>query len=66
MLVPVVLILLVLTRTGGHLGWSGGSMPLGPSWVDELCARFLLYHRRKDGRPKTRPWPAHARVISKL
>lgn len=36
--------LMVLTRRGGHLGWAGrykGTW-VAPTWVDELCARFLL------------------------
>lgn len=36
--------LLVLTRRGGHLGWAGkwkGTF-VAPTWVDELCARFVL------------------------
>jgi predicted alpha/beta-fold hydrolase len=37
--------ILVVSRRGGHLGWAGryrsSRTLLAPTWVDELCSRFL-------------------------
>ena len=62
--------LLVLTRRGGHLGWTGrysgqedGVRLQAATWVDELCARFLLVHLTaiELERPKdARRWTTHA------
>eukprot|EP00966_Prymnesium_polylepis_P197930 4586345-Prymnesium_polylepis.2 len=43
-------LLLVLTRSGGHLGWAGKATPVGPSWADELCGRFLEHQMRGAAR----------------
>jgi predicted alpha/beta-fold hydrolase len=43
-------VLLVLSRSGGHLGYTGpgrggtAGWACAPSWADELCARFLSVH----------------------
>ena len=55
-------ILLVLTHSGGHLGWAGAATPLGPSWVDALATRFLEHHC--DGKREAPPFvpPPRARM----
>lgn len=64
---------LVLTRSGGHLGFASGARHSGSSWdwareaswADAMCARFLLLHAR-DGKAEPEDTRTRAAARSRL
>lgn len=51
-------VILAVTRSGGHLGWTNKGLSLGPStWLDSVCTQFLSHHAGQPARLDKPPVP---------